>query len=75
MFVWTDGTVTGSVNVEELEKIQAAQKAAGKRKLAALAGRPVETVEQLAELLDAASEPEPEPEAVKATAPTKKKGS
>ena len=58
MHVFPDGTVTGSVNVAELEEIHKAQKAAGKRRTAA-----VGVVETLAEFNERLSESDPEPEA------------
>ena len=65
MFVWADGTVTGSVNVEELERIQKTMKSAGKKQLADVAW-PIESDEQLVNQLAA-----PEPE-TKAKASSKK---
>jgi hypothetical protein len=59
MFVWADGTVTGSVNVDELEAIQKGLKGVSKSRLADLAW-PIESAEQLAGLLtedDAKTEP------------------
>jgi hypothetical protein len=52
MFVWADGTVTGSVDVVELESIQKGLKGVGKAKLADLPW-PIESAEQLVNLLEA----------------------
>lgn len=61
MIVWPDGSVTGSVNVAELEEIHKAQKGMSKKKLDAIG--PVESLEQLLAGPPADSEPEPDPEA------------
>jgi hypothetical protein len=62
VIVWPDGSVTGSVNVAELEEIHKAQKGMSKKKLEAIG--PVESLEQLlAGPPDPEPEPEPEPEA------------
>lgn len=61
MFVYADGTVTGSVDVAKLEAIQKAVKAASKKQLAAIAW-PVTSVIQVTDVI----EPEPEPEPPKA---------
>jgi hypothetical protein len=50
MFVWADGTVTGSVDVVELEAIQKGLKGIGKKQLADLPW-PIESGEQLVNLL------------------------
>jgi hypothetical protein len=68
MFVWGDGTVTGSVDVVELEAIRNALKPLGKAKLAELAW-PVTSAAQVAELLAAQAEAD----AKAAKAPDKKK--
>lgn len=65
MFVWPEGEVSGSVNNEELEKIQSGLKGVGKRKLAALQW-PIESAQQLADQLagvtdDDDDEPQTEP--------------
>ena len=61
MIVWPDGSVTGSVNVDELEAILKAQKGMSKKQLAAIG--PVESLEQLlAGPPEAEPEPVPEPE-------------
>lgn len=65
MFVWADGTVTGSVNVAELESIQKAMKGVGKSRLADLPW-PIESAAQLADVLASNVEPEP-PKAAKAS--------
>jgi len=57
MIVWPDGSVTGSVNVAELEDIHKAQGKMSKKQLAAIG--PVESLEQL---LAGPPEPEPEPD-------------
>ena len=59
MIVYPDGTVTGSVNVDELEAINAVRKGMSKKQLEAIG--PVETLEQLL-AGPAKSEPEPAPE-------------
>ena len=57
MIVWPDGSVTGSVNVAELEDIHKAQGKMSKKQLAAIG-----PVESLAQLLAGPPEDEPEPE-------------
>ena len=75
MIVWPDGSVTGSVNVAELEDILQARKGMSAKKLAAIG--PVESLEQLlAGPTEPEPEPEPEPETaveVPSKAPTAKK--
>jgi len=55
MFVWADGTVTGSVNIEELDAIQKALKPLSKAKQADLVW-PIESVTQLADQLNVQAE-------------------
>lgn len=72
MFVWPDGTVTGSVRVEELEAIQKGLKGVSKKRRESLG--PIESADHLADLLAAEgddSEPEP-PKAAKASGSTPK---
>jgi hypothetical protein len=57
VIVWPDGSVTGSVNVAELEEIHKAQKRMSAKKLEAIG-----PVESLAQLLAGPPEAEPEPE-------------
>jgi hypothetical protein len=57
VIVWPDGSVSGSVNVAELEDILKAQKGMSKKQLEAIG--PVESLEQL---LAGSPEPEPAPE-------------
>jgi len=77
VIVWPDGSVTGSVNVAELEEIEKARKGMSAKKLAAIG--PVESLAQL--LAGPPDEPKPEPESgpeaseVAPEAPTTKKGS
>lgn len=58
MIVWPDGSVTGSVNVAELEEILKAQGKMSKKRLEAIG-----PVESLAQLQAGPPDPEPEPEA------------
>jgi len=77
VIVWPDGSVTGSVNVAELEEIEKARKGMSAKKLAAIG--PVESLAQL--LAGPPDEPKPEPESgpeaseAAPEAPTTKKGS
>ena len=64
MFVWADGTVTGSVNVVELEAIQKSLKGVSKSRLADLPW-PIESDEHLVGLL--ADQGEAETKAAKST--------
>lgn len=64
MFVWPDGTVTGSVNVAELEAIQNGMKGVSKKRLASFG--PIESAAHLADLLAGNTE-ETEPEPTTAT--------
>lgn len=69
MIVYPDGSVTGSVNVEELEEIQKVQKGLSAEQLEAIG--PVESLAQLMAALE--PEPEPEQEAAPAKATRAKK--
>jgi hypothetical protein len=62
VIVYPDGSVTGSVNVAELEEIHKAQKGMSRKKLEAIG--PVESLEQLL-----GGPPEPEPEATEEPSP------
>lgn len=55
MFVYEDGTVTGSVDVVELDAIQKAMKSAGKKRLADVSW-PIESAAQLADQISAQAE-------------------
>lgn len=77
MIVWPDGSVTGSVNVAELDEIMNARKGMSKKRLEAIG-----PVESLAQLLagpqpdEPEPQPEPEPETAEqpSKAPAAKKG-